>query len=94
MATGQHHTSRTHKVVRGESQLGDTRATTGIPSPLGVPKQHKGWFGSMVVAVVSVVATVMTAGIIGALAGVESSIGMGLLELGAKVLVQGLSGTS
>ncbi|CEG56033.1 conserved protein of unknown function [RHS_repeat] [Legionella fallonii LLAP-10] len=85
VATGQHHSSGTHKVLNGTQMIGDTSATVIAPAaPPPLPKKH-GLFSKIVVAVVSVVATVMTAGIMGALAGVGATSG-GLFATGMEVL--------
>ena len=65
-ATGQHHTNATHKVMNANQMLGNTSATTAIPTPKPPkPKHHNNFFSKMVVAIIATVATVVTAGVLG-----------------------------
>lgn len=89
VATGQHHTNGTHKVLNANQMIGTNSATTASPlppAPPPLPKKHKGFFSKIVVGIIAVVATVMTAGIIGALAGATVVGGGGLFALGAAVV--------
>ena len=70
--------------------IGNTSATTKTPippAPPPLPKRHNGIFAKIVVGIIAVVATVMTAGIVGALAGATlGATGGGLFALGSAVL--------
>ncbi len=72
---GQHHTSKTHKVLNSTQMIGSTSATTPLPPvPPPVPKKNaSSLFAKIVVAVVAVVAVMATAGAIGMMAGVAGS---------------------
>ncbi|WP_193392324.1 LysM peptidoglycan-binding domain-containing protein, partial [Legionella shakespearei] len=93
VATGQHHTNKTHKVLNANQMIGNISATTPLPPtppPIPEPRKHHGIFSRIVVAVVAVVATVLTAGIIGALAGVANAASLtSLFNIGANVLAGG-----
>jgi hypothetical protein len=95
VATGQHQTNATHKVLNANQIIGNTSATTPHPvppAPPPLPKEHNGLLSKIivsVVSVVSVVATVMTAGALGALAGVAATTG-GLFGTGMSILGGGL----
>jgi YD repeat-containing protein len=96
VATGQHQTNGTHKVLNANQMIGNTSATTANPvppAPPPLPKNHNGFFSKIVVAIIAVVATVMTAGIIGALAGVAQA-GAGLFATGMSVLGGGVMATT
>ncbi|MBL7481322.1 transglycosylase SLT domain-containing protein [Legionella bononiensis] len=90
VSTGQQHTDGTHKVLNAYEVLGNTSATTKSPmirsAPPPLPKRHNGLFSKIVVGIIAVVATVMTAGIVGALAGAAISGGGGLFSLGMGIL--------
>ncbi|KTD42347.1 DUF6531 domain-containing protein [Legionella quateirensis] len=90
VATGQQHTNGTHKVLNAYDVLGNTSATTQSPmirsAPSPLPKRHNGLFSKIVVGIIAVVATVMTAGIVGALAGASITGAGGLFALGSAVL--------
>ncbi|KTD81887.1 LysM peptidoglycan-binding domain-containing protein [Legionella worsleiensis] len=97
VASDQQHTNRTHKKLNANQVLGNTSATAkGImiqsASP-PTPKKNNGIFAKIVVGVIGVVATVMTAGILGALAGASIAGSGGILALGSAVLA-GTAGTS
>jgi outer membrane lipoprotein-sorting protein len=95
-ATGQHQTNGTHKVLNANQMIGNTSATTANPvppAPPPLPKNHNGFFSKIVVAIIAVVATVMTAGIIGALAGVAQA-GADLFATGMNVLGGGVMATT
>lgn len=87
VATGQHQTNGTHKILNANQMIGNTSATTASvpPAPPPLPKKHHQFFSKIVVAIVAVVATVMTAGIIGALAGVANA-SAGIFATGMNVL--------
>ncbi|KGP64421.1 hypothetical protein EP47_11685 [Legionella norrlandica] len=90
VATGQHQTYATHKVLNADQVIGNTTATTLLPpSPPPLPTKHHGLFAKIVVAIVAVVATVLTAGIIGAIAGVAEGISS-LFSIGTSVLGGGV----
>ncbi len=88
VATGQHQTHATHKVLNPNERLGIISATTSSlpPTPPPLPKKHNGFFSKLVVGIIAVVATVMTAGIVGALAGATIEGGGGLFALGSAIL--------
>ena len=90
VATGQHQTNGTHKVLNANQMIGNTSATAANPippAPPPLPKKHNAFFSKIVVAIVAVVATVMTAGVLGALAGATLQAGAGgLFALGTGVL--------
>ncbi|KTD35412.1 putative deoxyribonuclease RhsA [Legionella moravica] len=95
VATGQQHTNGTQKILNANQVLGNTSATTASPvvaaAPPPLPKRHGGLFSKIVVGIIGIVATVMTAGILGSLAGASlastslASSG-GLFTLGSAVL--------
>ncbi|EHL32045.1 hypothetical protein LDG_5899 [Legionella drancourtii LLAP12] len=88
--TGQHHTNGTHKVLNANHLIGDTRATAAMPTPLPPKPKHHSIWSKIIVAVVAVVATVLTAGAIGMAAGITGS----LFSAGSTVLAGGLASTA
>ena len=89
VATGQHHTSGTHKVLNSNQIIGNTSASLispRPPAPPPLPQKNHGLFSKIIVGIIAVVATVMTAGIVGALAGAALQGGGGLFALGMGVL--------
>jgi YD repeat-containing protein len=94
VATGQHHTSGTHKVINANQLIGNTSATTPLPAaPPPLPKKHFGLFSKIIVGIVAAVATVLTAGVIGAIAGVSEGLGS-LFAIGTNVLGGGAMATT
>jgi len=96
VAGGQHHSNQTHKVIGSSDWLGNTSATTPLPPAPPQIKHHQSpWriVSTVIVAVVSVVATVMSAGALGLLAGgLTSSGGIGgLMNAGLALLGGGSS---
>ena len=84
VASGQHHTNATHKVLNGSDYIGNTSATIPLPPAPPAPKRHNSpWriLGRIAVAVIATVATVLTAGAIGAALGAAGGAG-GLGEIG------------
>lgn len=80
---GQHHTSKTHKVLSAGEKIGNASATTPLPaSPPPVPKKNHGLLAKIVVGVIATIAVIAIAGIIGALAGGT----LPLFSLGQQVL--------
>ena len=73
----QHHTNATHKVLNGSDMIGNTSATIPLPPAPPAPKKHSPWriLGQIAVAIIATVATVYSAGLIGAALG--GSIGAG-----------------
>ena len=91
-ATGQHNTSNTQRILDANTMIGNTSATTAMPTPKPPkPKQHSIW-AKIIVAVVAVVATVFTAGVltVGA-ASLSAIFSAGLSALGGTAL--GATGT-
>lgn len=83
--SNQHHTNSTHKVLNAEQMIGNTSATIPIPlAPPPVPRKHHSLLSNIVVAIVCTVATVLTAGVLGALLVPTSigSLGIGSLSFG------------
>ena len=96
VATGQHHTSQTHKVLGKEYMIGMTAANTKTPlppPPPPLPKSHHSLFSKIIVGIIATVATVLTAGIAGALAGMGAA-GSSLFALGTSVLSGGMGSLS
>ncbi|MGL6028762.1 MAG: hypothetical protein ACRC0M_03145, partial [Legionella sp.] len=87
VATGQHNTSGSRKVMNANDVIGNTSASTPLPaSPPPLPKKHHGLFAKIVVGIVAVIATVLTAGVIGYLSGALAGASGSLFALGGAVL--------
>lgn len=92
VAVGQHHKNDTHKVLNKYQMVGDISPTVAMPD-LILPKAKKhSLFAKIVVAVISMVATVLTAGILGALSGASVSTLGELIGTGFKLLGAGSGG--
>ncbi|PJD92646.1 MAG: hypothetical protein CK426_01150 [Legionella sp.] len=91
VATGQHHTSSTKKIIKSEYFIGNTSATTKAPLPIPppLPKKHNQLLAKIIVGVVATVATLLTAGIAGALSGIAGS---SLFTIGSSVLAGAAGG--
>ncbi|MFA6303647.1 MAG: pesticin C-terminus-like muramidase [Legionella sp.] len=93
VAKGQHYTNTTQKVLNSADQIGNTSATTPLPQ-FTATKAHTELFDTVVVAIISTVVTVLTAGILGSLAGAiklaELTSLRTLFASGLKVLSGGL----
>lgn len=93
VAKGQHYTNTTQKVLSSADQIGNTSATTPLPQ-FTATKAHTELFDTVVVAIISTVVTVLTAGILGSLAGAiklaELTSLRALFASGLKVLSGGL----
>ncbi|NBO39754.1 hypothetical protein EBU99_14405, partial [bacterium] len=92
VATGQHHTNDTRKILGSDYMIGNTAATIQalVPTPPPLPKQNNRLFAKIVVAIVAAVATVMTAGIAGmAMGATFTAGGGGLFAMGSAVLAGG-----
>lgn len=92
VATGQHHTNATHKVLSSTHMLGNTAATAALPTPRPPKPKHHSIWSKVIVAVVATVATVLTAGALGVLAGATASSLGTLISTGLSVLGGGLAG--
>ncbi|MDP3269773.1 MAG: pesticin C-terminus-like muramidase [Legionella sp.] len=92
VASSQHQTNRTHKVINATQMIGDTSATAPMPAtPPPLPRHHNRIFSRIIVGIISVVTTVLTAGIVGAMIGAGSMLSgiSSLFALGSKVLAGG-----
>ena len=88
-STGQHHTNATHKVMNANEMIGNTTATAAMPPTPPPPARKNNIFAKIVVGVVAIVATVLTAGILGALvlpAGTIAGGFSGIFTAGAGLL--------
>ena len=109
-ANSQHHTNKTHVVIAGNHFTGNTSATSSALTPLPPPesennkKDNKTWsaMAMTIVAVVTAVATVMSAGAFAAIVtgvsltslGVGGLITTGLTALGGTVTGLGTMGVA
>ncbi|QDP72474.1 hypothetical protein FOG18_07845 [Legionella israelensis] len=89
--SSQHQTAETHQVMKADS-YGDTSATAPLPLPKPL-KNHHQFLSRIMATVVGIVASVLTAGVLGALAGHAALASLSsLLSTGSGLLSGGWIG--